>query len=400
MSVWFVCYACGHTMIKYCPTLGKTLINRRVVLLRCVFILTATMSLSATAAPGCPVTPSYPKTPQGMRSHHNDIPPLLQWNANYGYCGEVSFISAGLYYGQYLSQYDARSLATPNVPQYQEQSQLLLGLTDGVASRNMHLDTITLYESDPEVFLSQLKNHVVRGFPVALAVMENNSIFQQENPDPQYDHVVPVVGIFSYHDLHDAAYFNDDKLVFSDNGLYTPKYPNVHPFYMQASFRNIIKSRTDANLATSPPYTLAERAGDYAIVFTGVTDLKHETVPVRVAINTNCERPAIINGTSRRPASMPLTLTITVSGLNHNSSYVLYEYDNMNNVPDMDFNTHADLARYRCSIPVHSGTTTFVTHQSIHSSQMAIFRAVQVSGKPVATPDCPSTLPSFHQQTP
>ncbi len=32
-----------------------------------------------------------------------DIPPRFQWNANNGYCGEVSFISAGLYYGQYCS---------------------------------------------------------------------------------------------------------------------------------------------------------------------------------------------------------------------------------------------------------------------------------------------------------
>jgi len=42
---------------------------------------------------------------------------VFQWDANYGYCGEVSLISAGLYYGQYISQYDARALASPNVPQ-------------------------------------------------------------------------------------------------------------------------------------------------------------------------------------------------------------------------------------------------------------------------------------------
>jgi len=28
-----------------------------------------------------------------------DIPPRYQWNANNGYCGEVAFISVGLYYG-------------------------------------------------------------------------------------------------------------------------------------------------------------------------------------------------------------------------------------------------------------------------------------------------------------
>ena len=45
--------------------------------------------------------------------YENDIPPRLQWNSNDVYCGEVSMISAGLYYGQYLSQYDVRAIASP-----------------------------------------------------------------------------------------------------------------------------------------------------------------------------------------------------------------------------------------------------------------------------------------------
>jgi hypothetical protein len=47
----------------------------------------------------------------------NNIPSRLQWEANYGYCCEVSLISAGLYYGQYLSQYDARAIASRDKPQ-------------------------------------------------------------------------------------------------------------------------------------------------------------------------------------------------------------------------------------------------------------------------------------------
>jgi len=41
-----------------------------------------------------------------------DLPTQVQWPANFGYCGEISFIVAGLYYGQYLSQYDARALVS------------------------------------------------------------------------------------------------------------------------------------------------------------------------------------------------------------------------------------------------------------------------------------------------
>jgi hypothetical protein len=54
-----------------------------------------------------------------------------QWNANYGYCGETSFITSLMYYGGYMSQYDMRELAMSLMtkkPKNQtvESSQLLL----------------------------------------------------------------------------------------------------------------------------------------------------------------------------------------------------------------------------------------------------------------------------------
>lgn len=75
----------------------------------------------------------------GAHRRFNDIPPRLQWEANYGYCGEVSFINAGLYYGQYVSQYDARAIASKNRGQSLEESQLLIGVNDLHAAEQMHL---------------------------------------------------------------------------------------------------------------------------------------------------------------------------------------------------------------------------------------------------------------------
>ncbi|AEA68430.1 Hypothetical protein; putative exported protein [Pseudomonas brassicacearum subsp. brassicacearum NFM421] len=71
------------------------------------------------------------------RTEMNDIPPRLQWEANYGYCGETALISAGLYYGQYVSQFDARAIASPNVKQSKRGSQLLLGRNDGATAAQM-----------------------------------------------------------------------------------------------------------------------------------------------------------------------------------------------------------------------------------------------------------------------
>jgi hypothetical protein len=33
-----------------------------------------------------------------------EVQEIMQWNANFGYCGEASFMHLGLRYGQYISQ--------------------------------------------------------------------------------------------------------------------------------------------------------------------------------------------------------------------------------------------------------------------------------------------------------
>ena len=98
--------------------------------------------------------------PAAQSSWHTDIPPRLQWNANFGYCGEVSLISAGLYFGQYVSQYDARAIASNGAPQYLSGSQLLLGVNDQTAAAAMHLNALAWDESEgsgSQAFLAWVK---------------------------------------------------------------------------------------------------------------------------------------------------------------------------------------------------------------------------------------------------
>ncbi|HEX6565658.1 MAG TPA: hypothetical protein VF020_15315 [Chthoniobacterales bacterium] len=106
----------------------------------------------------------------------NNIPPRLQWEANYGYCGEVSLISAGLYYGQYLSQYDARAIASRDKPQSHYASQLLLGVNDKYAASQMHLEAIEwnyAKENNTNSFLQWVKENVVAGYSVAIGIYMN-----------------------------------------------------------------------------------------------------------------------------------------------------------------------------------------------------------------------------------
>ncbi|HVA34245.1 MAG TPA: hypothetical protein VNG31_08865, partial [Candidatus Baltobacteraceae bacterium] len=106
-----------------------------------------------TACAGNGVVPAQMRPANGFATHRtveiaNGITPRLQWMYNYGYCGETSLISAGLFYGQYLSQYDARHLAHPNIPQSQDASQLLLTLNAARVARRMHLQTVEWNSGD------------------------------------------------------------------------------------------------------------------------------------------------------------------------------------------------------------------------------------------------------------
>ena len=118
-----------------------------------------------------------------------DIPPRYQWNGNCGYCGEVSLISAGLFYGQYLSQYDCRSISCLSPPLSCSQlcrDQLLLGVNDKHAAEEMKL-SYDAYQTEHETktsdFLFWVKEHVANGHPVAIGLFTNEMVFYG-NPEP------------------------------------------------------------------------------------------------------------------------------------------------------------------------------------------------------------------------
>jgi len=309
----------------------------------------------------------------------NPIPARYQWDANAGYCGEVSFISAGLYYGQYVSQYDARSIACKGA--LQNKSQLLLGKNDAYAAKQMHLNAI-IWDTDSEQttdqFLAWVKQNVVKGYPVIIGIFTNEYLFYTDTDpdagDSEYDHIVPVIGFGSNHPLADPAYYGDDTLFFSDNGLWGST--TNPPYYFNYYCDPFQADRKLANSKHGSIYSVNNDAANYGIAITGVADLNNDTMPVRLTTNVNNEVPPIEDKSSTRPPPMPITLTITVSGLDPNTSYNLYRYNSFDAVPDSEFNAHASNASEHWNIAISSGTT-FVMTEQIQSNEMAIYRAVR-----------------------
>ncbi len=310
----------------------------------------------------------------------NAIGPRLQWNENYGYCGEVSLLSAGLYYGQYISQYDARALASPGIDQNLFSSQLLIGVNDQIAAAAMHLNAVewnTQGETNSKKFVAWLKQNVVAGDPVAIGVFVNEYLFYG-NTDPQagsssYDHVVPVTGIASKFALQDGKYVASDMITLNDNGEWNPNGNPPYIFtYKAGSFLN---DRAGANAPSGSIYSLPNTGQNYGIAITGVMDTDHDTVPVHVTTSVNDEEPEIQNGSNNRPPASPVTLTVTISGLTPGVSYTLYRYTNFAAVPNDHFNANAGNASETWPITIGTGSSAVIT-ETIMSDEMAIYRAV------------------------
>ncbi len=348
--------------------------------LKCV--LTIVLGLAAIS-----FTQAQDQTMQPLYEQGVDIPPRLQWNANYGYCGEVSFISAGLYFGQYCSQFAAREAASPGVRQSKESSQLLLGVNDLKAATTMRL-TATRWKSTArstaKEFLTWAKTNVLAGYPVIIGVFTNEYRFYRDtNPnagDAEYDHIVPVYAIGSDEaplNPNSKVYNGEDILFFSDNGLWDPS--GTPPYTFSYRFSDFPKTRAEANARPGPVYSL-KTAANFGIVISGVADPGKQTIPVRLTTNVNYERPSLQNGAIVAPTPMPLTLTVTVSIPDERVAYNLYMYDSFIKVPTVRFNAPANVRKVTRTwkIPSNSGPT-YTFDLPILSNQTVVFRAVRAT---------------------
>jgi hypothetical protein len=301
-----------------------------------------------------------------------DIQPRLQWEANNGYCGEVSFISAGLYFGQYCSQYEARSLASPGVPQSDPDSQLLLGVNAMKAAKAMKLEARefdTVAQQTDSEFVNWVQKEVKQNRPVIIALLMNYYKFygEKQGGDEEYDHIVPVLG---------AESGSNGKLSWSDNGLWAPN--DKPPFLFSGGFSSLFKSRTQANSPSAPVYSINNDLADYGASVSGVMDTNKDTVRVRLATNVNYESPSMKEGGNSRPAPMPLELTATVEIPDQNVGYNLYLYKSFAAVPTSKFNANAKKASQTWKIAAKSGPK-YTVKVNIQSDQVAVFRAVRTT---------------------
>lgn len=324
--------------------------------------------------------------PEGFTyySRGTTMTPRFQWNANGGYCGETSFISAGMHYGQYTSQWTARAVASPGVAQTKVKSQLLLGAgeNDLRAARAMKLNAARFdsgHQRSVAQYLTWVKDKYLKGHVVIMGVLNNVRTLNEPLPgDSVYDHIVPVLGIGSSRPLNAYAqdYLASDDITISDNGLHDIG-PNI-PYLYTYRFDQFPLSRAAANRNGGPVYSLRDRPQNYATQVTGIIDPDHVTIPIRLTSNVNGEGVQDQEYLRSAPPATAITLTAHVSVPRSDRAYNVYLYDDFAKVPTRNFNANAADAIRSWVIP--AGTTgTWTTTIHVMSNQTMVFRAVPVS---------------------
>lgn len=232
------------------------------------------------------------------------VVPFYQWENNGGYCGEVSMIQAGLNHGQWISQFHARlvcgsglSQSGPNGwckahdNQPHHNAQLLLE-TPGTSVTGDYpyanaptclanarlaattypylsgFKTLNVGMAGYQDYLSWIKSEVLAGHQVTIGVL------LQGGDDPQYDHIVSVIGIGTNHSPTDSSYYGDDVLYFDDHGLYNldgdrpgssnPAIPmgagrdrtRCTPYVFGYSFDSLARTRAQANQPSAQAYSI------------------------------------------------------------------------------------------------------------------------------------------------
>lgn len=342
--------------------------------------------------------------PTSRYSESAPLTPRLQWDANWGYCGETSMVMAGMRVGQYTSQWTARAMASSISNQTSQASQLLLGPTppDGnavTAAARMRLN-LQSYDDATQTstshYLAWVKQHFLAGDTVIMGVLLNMNIVGGNLPgDSEYDHIVPVVRIGSQRPLtgdNASTYFPTDTLTLSDNeGGNTPDNPAGSTLYTY-SFGAVQKTRAQANTGKGAGslYSVLRvhsRAwSNYAVAVTGVTDDSPGgpfAAPVSVTSSTNSEG---IRGQDRMrsaPAPRAMSLTVHVSIPDSSQAYRLYEYTSFDAVPRGSFNAAAaqnpgDVAG-QWTIPAGSGPAYTLRLPRLSTGGTYVFRAVPAS---------------------
>ena len=302
------------------------------------------------------------KTVSSLNACATDVmlnaPPRYMWGWGAGlsgYCGETSFQTNGIFWGEWISSEYVRNADGGN--------ELLIAVNDAAAAKNLKMT----YESwnynakNPQGanFIAWLRGHIDNGHVVAIGVFE-----KQPSGDEDYDHIVPVVG-YQYDSSSGATL-----------GIYINDLYSSAPRFISASTG--VQTRKTCTQSSSPsqPYTYClPSAVDYGIAFTGIQDTAKETFRMTLQMPSWTEPDW---GKEDKVNAKPVNFTISASvkGLTSGKAYTILRFESYSTLPTSKFISGPFTKRF--DFTATAATMNFSNFDSFMSNSTIFYRTVAI----------------------
>ena len=289
---------------------------------------------SACIAPGqcTPPATTYSRVIAGPK-------PGLQWNIAGGFCGAFSVQHGALAFGAWISQDLVRKSNRDQAGPHHMHGDTTVGfevMPSNVAytanALRLTFDEWDSSQPTPQapLYKQWLKKHLSRGEPVVwFPICKGDSHDCYEDACPNggtCDHVEPMYGLFSNHDLDDPVVYDDDWILHASD-------QDVLPYYRRINSLDDTLAM-DGNCANAQPgfgknemYPCFVSSLTYGLAVTGLNITG--TFPVALMTGGAVSEPDTRQGT---PPSA-LSGSVIVSGLTAGQSYLLLRYNGTATLP-------------------------------------------------------------------
>ncbi len=270
----------------------------------------------------------------------------IQWNSANGFCGECSLQVAGLQFGLWVGQNQARRLAG---------GEALVGENYGRMLRKLRLRYADYPQRgrgkvNRERFLRWIRNAQMAGHPVVFCVKTHDDW----GGDPYYDHIIIAHAVVG----HASGYHGTDVLRYSDH-------------FDGAEWGMTFNKWRDGWRRERQYYYLPEGA-QYGTKITGIAG-EAETLPISLTV----PRKSTPNVTLGK-APVVMDATVNMSGLTAGDTYSLLRWNatwrTIGSVPFTGLRDAASPANVEYSFTATSATMTRAV--TFLSSEITVFRLV------------------------
>jgi len=284
------------------------------------------------------VAPATCVEPAAQYSRVMPVRSRNQWGDSGGYCGSLSVQAIAMRYGAYISQSIVRKSTSNGGGHGNERDGWeILHTNIGEALDNLkltHDDWNFTLVGDPfkTGYFAWMKKHLINGSPIVWMIEcagDSHATYGIGN----YDHIEPVWGIYTNHSLDDQQAYPADVVAHGADYGATTSTPGPTLYREFGSLPDTEAMEGNCRDAV-PEYgknefypCVSSDKSQYGYAITGVME-KTPSLPLFLDID-RYDEPDINRW--QRPAQ--LKGTVTINGLKSGTSYKIYRWDDLKNVP-------------------------------------------------------------------